>query len=236
MKTKRLIFCTNSSLYSSYILEGILSSEAFRRGDIELVGVFLSKRIRTKTGGFVDDIMRVIKASGIKYALYLAAYSLFFELCRFSNFRPTASALCQKHGIDLYKSKDINAEASLSWLKSKMPDVLLSGFFNQKLSEETLSIPDLAAVNLHPALLPLYKGVDPVFFYFLNSEPTLGVSLHQMDITYDTGEILRSSEMGIQQSRSVSWHNLELFKLGTTLFLEWLNETEATLNLSLIHI
>jgi len=51
-----------------------------------------------------------------------------------------------------------------------------------------------------------------------------------MDVTYDTGEILRSSEMEIQQNRSVSWHNLELFKLGTTLFLEWLNETEAPLN------
>lgn len=224
MKKKRLIFCTNSSLYSTLVLEAILSSSIYKNGDIQVVGVFLSTKIRTQKGSFFGDVTRIIKISGVRYALYLALYSLFFELCRFKNFRPTVSQLCQQHQIEIYKSKDINTSGSQTWLKNKIPDVILSSFFNQKFSKDSLAIPSIAAVNLHPALLPKYKGVDPVFYYLLNEENTLGVTLHLMDETYDTGAILKSSTMEKQETKSISWHNLELFKLGAGLFIEWLKE------------
>lgn len=221
MNTKRLIFCTNSSLYSSLILDAILSSKPYQNSQIQIVGVFLSERVRTKDGDFFSDIRRIITTSGFSYAIYLALGTLFFDLCRFSGFRPTVQKICNEQNIELFKSKDVNSSIAQTWLKQKNPDVLLSGFFNQKLSEEVLSIPSIAAVNLHPALLPKYKGVDPVFFYFLNEESKLGVTLHAMDATYDTGAILSSSMMNISKRKSIFWHNLELFKLGANLFLDW---------------
>jgi len=224
VKTKRLVFCTNPSLYSTLILDAILQSELYQRGEIQIEAVYISTKIRTRNGSFLADVKQMIGTSGIKHSLYLAAYSLFFELLRLKSFHPTVTQLCKKHQIDIFRSKDINAESSQAWLATKKPDFILSGFFNQKIAEKTLSLTSIAAVNIHPALLPMYKGVDPVFYYFLNNEPNLGVSLHLMDQTYDTGRVLMSSTMAISQERSVSWHNLELFKIGVQMFLQWVEK------------
>lgn len=225
MTKKRVIFCTNSSIYSSLILEKLLTSQA-----IEVVGVYLSDRVRTKSGSFIADIFRIIKTSGITYASYLAMGTLVFDLFRWPGTRQTIKGMVKNQNIATFSNKDINAAESLSWLQGLQPDILFSGFFNQKLGSAALSIPKIAPVNLHPALLPKYKGVDPVFYYFLNKEPTLGISLHHMDIHYDTGEILNSMELEADQQRSVLWHNIELFKLGAELFIRWaehLNNAES---------
>ena len=47
--------------------------------------------------------------------------------------------------------------------------------------------------NKHCSLLPSYKGVYPVFWGMLNNEPYLGVTIHRMDESFDTGPILSQS-------------------------------------------
>lgn len=193
---------------------------------IEVVGIYLSDRIRTKTGSFPGDVYRIIQTSGPCYAFYLALGTLVFQLFRRPGARPTIKTIAKSRNIQIFSDKDINSPASLNWLKKLAPDILLSGFFNQKLEAEALSIASRASLNLHPALLPKYKGVDPVFYYFLNNEQALGVTMHQMDSTYDTGRILASHRLAIDSKRSVFWHNIELFKLGVDLFIQWLEEHE----------
>lgn len=217
----QVVFCTNASLYSSILLEKMLASDA-----IDIIGIYLSNRVRTKTGRFMGDIFRIIKTSGLRYAVYLAMGTVVFELLRKNGSRPSVQSLAKRNNIDIFSSKDINSHASVNWLKDLAPGVLLSGFFNQKLGAEALSIASQASLNLHPALLPKYKGVDPVFYYFLNRENTVGITLHRMDTTYDTGEILVSQKLDIQDGRSVLWHNIELFKLGAALFIQWLEKLE----------
>ena len=223
MPKKRIVFCTNSSLCSSIILEQLLASDS-----VDITGIYLSDRIRTKSGSFFGDLYRIINTSGFRYSLYLALGTLFFENIfaplNKSTSRPTLKYLAKKHNIDVFSSKDINAARSLDWLKKKAPDILFSGFFNQKLEAVALSIPKLGCANLHPALLPKYKGVDPVFYYLLNKEAILGATLHRMDTQYDTGEILGQIEMPAESNRTVFWHNTELFKRGTELFTQWASQ------------
>jgi len=197
---------------------------------IEIVGIYLSDRIRTKSGDFIGDVFRIINASGLRYAIYLALGTLIFGLFRKQGIRPTIQSIAQTENIEVFSDKDINSPQSLKWLKNLNPEILFSGFFNQKLGAEALSIPSLACLNLHPALLPKYKGVDPAFYYFLNNEKTLGVTLHRMDTTYDTGEILNSLELDITEGRSVFWHNIELFKAGIDLLIEWVEQPINLLN------
>lgn len=44
--------------------------------------------------------------------------------------------------------------------------------------------------NVHPGPLPQYRGADPVFRQILNREPLAGVSIHKLDESYDTGEVV----------------------------------------------
>lgn len=230
MSRKSVLFCTNPSLCSSIILNQLLQAD-----NIEVVGVFLSTRTRTRKGNFLQDIASIISKSGFSYLIYLAFATVVFELVQIfrpGTFLPTTAKLASKNNIPVFKGKDINDPRAIDWLHARKPDYLLSGFFNLKLGDEALSVARLGSVNLHPSLLPEYKGVDPVFYYFLNKESTLGVTLHRMDKDYDTGEILAQNEIPRDLGRSVFWHNAELFRKGAKLFINWAEQPGKNLNLA----
>jgi methionyl-tRNA formyltransferase len=80
-------------------------------------------------------------------------------------------------------------------LESVRPDLLLSFGFSWRLPPEALAVPRLGAVNLHPSLLPRYRGPIPVAWAIRDGEPDLGLSIHRMDEEYDTGPLLAQSSV-----------------------------------------
>src|SRR6266545_4679095 len=52
------------------------------------------------------------------------------------------------------------------------------------------SIPRLGCVNVHPSFLPRYRGPSPIGWQLFNGEAFLGVTLHRMDVGFDTGPVL----------------------------------------------
>lgn len=227
MTKVRVLLCTSGGICATLSLQALLALE-----DVEVAGLFLSTRTRTPNGSFISDAIRIARTSGPGYATYLAMGTTLFDSLRLPGVLPTVTSLAKRHAIPIFRSGNINSGKAQTWLAEKKPDILLSSFFNLKLSPETLAIANQAAVNLHPALLPAYKGVDPVFYYFLNSEPQVGVSLHQMAEDFDTGEILAQTSMPIKLDRSVFWHNIELFRYGLELFQEWLQGSVPAINQS----
>lgn len=224
MNKKRVVFCTNDSLCSSLVLDELL-----RCDHLEVVGIYLSEKVRTRSGSLFADSLRIIKTSGFSYAIYLALGTVIFECFAGRQNLSSVKQQAKKHGIQRFSHKDINAQSCIDWLTDRQPDILFSCFFNQKLAGQVLAIPRIDCLNLHPALLPKYKGVDPVFYYMLNQEGILGISLHRMDEGYDTGEVLASQSMAVQPGRSIFWHNVELFRLGSKLFQEWTQQPVETL-------
>jgi methionyl-tRNA formyltransferase len=70
------------------------------------------------------------------------------------------------------------------------PDLIVVTGFPRLLPPEALALPRLGGINAHPALLPAYRGPDPFFWQFYNGEPAVGLTIHRMDGTFDTGAIL----------------------------------------------
>lgn len=219
MTKARVLLCTSGGICATLSLQALLAID-----EIDVAGVFLSTRTRTKKGNFTSDVLRIIRTSGLRYATYLAVGTTLFDCFRLPGTMPTAKKLATQHSIPFFSSNDINSTASQAWLSKQAPDILLSSFFNLKLSPATIAIPTHAAINLHPALLPAYKGVDPVFYYFLNNENLFGVSLHKIAEEFDTGEILAQESMPKNPGKSVFWHNTELFRHGLELFRVWVND------------
>ncbi len=87
----------------------------------------------------------------------------------------------------LITSKMAQLPSLLAGLK---PDLILVTGFPRLLPPETLALPRLGCVNVHPAPLPAYRGPDPIFWQFYNGEPELGLTIHRMDTSFDTGPIL----------------------------------------------
>ena len=79
------------------------------------------------------------------------------------------------------------ATDSLSNLK---PDILFSVYYRKVLPPEVLRVPPLGCVNIHPGMLPNYRGPTPTAWAILNGANTFGLTLHYMDANIDTGDIL----------------------------------------------
>lgn len=70
------------------------------------------------------------------------------------------------------------------------PDLLVLYGFNWILPAEVFGLPTFGSINIHPSLLPRYRGPAPVHRAIRNGDPEIGVTVHRVDAGVDTGPIL----------------------------------------------
>ena len=134
--------------------------------------------------------------------------------------------MANQYSIPIYKTKNINSANSLNLIKDLNPDLLVSIFFNQILSKKLLDIPQ-DCINIHPAYLPSYKGVSPVFWALANDEPCAGVTVHYIDEGIDTGEIIYQEEIPISPNDTEHSLYFKCCEVGTPLLLKALMDVES---------
>jgi len=87
-------------------------------------------------------------------------------------------------------------------------EYLLVACWPYLLSPETVGVAARAALNLHPSLLPEYRGASPVFEQLNSKETRLGVTLHLLSQEYDCGKIV--AQAGFQmESGLISREQIE---------------------------
>jgi len=87
-----------------------------------------------------------------------------------------------------------------------------------------------AAVNLHPSMLPAYRGPDPIGAQLDCAEPHPGVSLHLLNAQFDQGDIVSQAEL-VQPENDRDSLERRCAVLGSELFISALNEYDAGWNL-----
>jgi methionyl-tRNA formyltransferase len=75
-------------------------------------------------------------------------------------------------------------------VRSCRPDVLLCMAFPARIPSAILDTPRLGAANIHPSLLPRYRGPNPLGWVLRNGERTMGVSIHTMTPALDAGPLI----------------------------------------------
>jgi len=92
-----------------------------------------------------------------------------------------------------------NVNSSLDLIREFCPDCLLSIYYRYIVSVDILNIVNHKAMNLHPSLLPAYKGTKSSVWAILNNEKYTGVSFHYMDTGIDTGRIILQKKIAIKE-------------------------------------
>jgi len=121
------------------------------------------------------------------------------------------------------------------------PDVIVVAAFGQILPQSILDIPRYGCINIHPSLLPRFRGASPVAAAILAGEEFSGVSLMLMDSGLDTGPILAQKSVPISPQDTTGSLTLKLSQIAAQLLPEVLvrwtrgeitpqpqNEAEAT--------
>jgi methionyl-tRNA formyltransferase len=110
-----------------------------------------------------------------------------------------------QHGIPLYGIKRVKAEETRRILKSLAPMLGVVACFPRRLPEPLLSVPRYGFLNVHPSLLPDYRGPSPIFWQFRAGEQQTGVTVHWMDAEFDTGPI--ASQRLVPLADGISEHD-----------------------------
>jgi methionyl-tRNA formyltransferase len=83
-----------------------------------------------------------------------------------------------------------NAESLVRSLRAYEPDLVVMASFDQILSAETLRIPKIGWMNIHPSLLPRHRGPEPLYWTIAKGDPEGGITLHWAVPRIDAGPIL----------------------------------------------
>lgn len=223
---KRVIFCTYSSIYSSKVLEQLIVDS-----EIEIVAIINSTRVLKPSLSPIFGSIYQLKISGLRYSSYLFFVTDFYNwiqpLLKLQKW-PLRSihALAKLNDIPILDSRDINTTEGIDFISEKKPNLILCAHFNQLIKEPILNLENVECLNIHPSLLPNYKGVDPVFFAMRDNVNKLGVTVHRMNNQFDSGEILIQSEMKLDKSKSLLFNNCELFTEGAKLAMNWMRDNQ----------
>ncbi len=98
-----------------------------------------------------------------------------------------------------------------------LPDIIIVVAFGQILPEAILSLPPLGCINLHPSLLPKYRGAAPVQRTIMNGEKVTGITVMFVDKGEDTGDIILQEKMEIDISDTAELLSQKLAELGARL-------------------
>jgi folate-dependent phosphoribosylglycinamide formyltransferase PurN len=111
--------------------------------------------------------------------------------------------IAHRHGFPFLRTRDVMAEEALRFLRDFGPDVVVT-CFHQIVRRPLLDIPRLGVVNIHPGLLPEFRGIQPYFWELAERHGRAGATLHLIeDETIDTGRVLARAEYATWPGMSV---------------------------------
>lgn len=85
-----------------------------------------------------------------------------------------------------------------------------------------------AALNMHPSMLPDYRGPDPITAQLAANQARFGVSLHLLNQRFDHGDIVAQAELAeTSPNPTRSWLEQQCASLGSKLFIDALNGYDA---------
>lgn len=113
-------------------------------------------------------------------------------------FKPAPEiTLIKKLKLSQIRLKSANSDAFRKLMIAMNVDIIIIGTWKERLTSQTFNIPKIATVNVHPSLLPKYRGPNPYMQTILHGEEYSGVTIHLVNNDYDAGAILKQEKVKI---------------------------------------
>ena|GEM_PF-456574 len=187
--------------------------------------VVLSRRFGPKHGGLLTQLRRGIRRSGWRMTLWLGFDIISAQIVSavatfaapfFGRRRSLRSihSLASRYCASVLEVADVNEVKTIKAVSAFAPDLVIVFNFDQILQPAFIEVAKTGVINVHPSLLPSFKGPCPVFWAMAQSCSEIGVSIHAItNAEIDAGPIIRQERMTIGRSNSAA-------EITSTLFLE----------------
>ncbi|WP_282636953.1 methionyl-tRNA formyltransferase [Sphingobacterium thalpophilum] len=131
-----------------------------------------------------------------------------------------------QHRIPVLQPVKLRDEAFLGQLRSFEADLQIVVAFRM-LPEVVWNMPKYGTVNVHASLLPQYRGAAPINHAIMNGEKESGVTTFLLQHEIDTGNVLLSKKVAIQQTDTAGDLHDKLMVAGAETLLETIRRLKA---------
>ncbi len=124
-----------------------------------------------------------------------------------------------KYGLDVFQPEKLKYEDTIKKIQSYSADIFVVVSYGKFIPDVLLQIPKLGSINIHPSLLPKYRGPSPINFALLNGDKYTGVSIISVTNKMDAGDIyMQWIEKILKKDNYTTLHD-RLSKIGTQMVL-----------------
>lgn len=135
--------------------------------------------------------------------------------------------LAEAHNIPVYQPKSLRKEEAQAELKALNADVMVVVAYGLILPEAVLNAPKYGCLNVHGSILPRWRGAAPIQRAIWAGDSQTGVTIMQMDIGLDTGDMLHKVYTDILPTETSASLYQKLAELAPPALLEVLNGLES---------
>jgi methionyl-tRNA formyltransferase len=123
-------------------------------------------------------------------------------------------------GIRVMQPESLRDPKEVELLAALKPDIIIVAAYGQILPAAVLELPRYKCINIHPSLLPRYRGPSPVAAPILNGDPVTGVTIMLIERKVDSGPILSQEEMTISDEDTTESLSERLAVMGARKLIE----------------
>jgi methionyl-tRNA formyltransferase len=139
---------------------------------------------------------------------------------------PPIKTLALELELPVLQPEKASSDAFIEKIRALAPQAAVVVAYGQILKRDFLDVPPLGCVNLHPSLLPRYRGPTPIQSALLAGEETTGVTTMLLDEGTDTGDILLQRTAPINADDTAGTLHDKLAEEGAELIVETLDALE----------
>ncbi|STX29984.1 methionyl-tRNA formyltransferase [Legionella beliardensis] len=131
------------------------------------------------------------------------------------------------HQLPVFQPVNFRNASEVTALADLKPDLLIVIAYGLILPRQVLSIPRLGCVNVHASLLPRWRGASPIQQAILHGDEYSGVTIMQMDVGMDTGDMLAKAQYRISPNETAGSLHDKLAELAVKPLLETVDALAA---------
>jgi methionyl-tRNA formyltransferase len=144
---------------------------------------------------------------------------------------PPAAVVAGELGLELLQAENVNDEGALERIRAAAPEAVVVCAFGQLIREPLLS--DYPMLNVHPSLLPRWRGAAPIERAMMAGDETTGVCVMQLTEGLDSGPVALCEETAIDPGEDFEALSARLAALGGDLLVRALDlQAEGALELA----
>lgn len=135
--------------------------------------------------------------------------------------------LAQQHGVPVLQPLTLKTEEIQQEIAALQADVMVVAAYGLILPQAVLQIPRHGCLNIHASLLPRWRGAAPIQRAILAGDEESGITIMQMDVGLDTGDMLLKKSCPITADDTAETLHDKLAALGAQAICETLSLLEA---------